>query len=41
LISNGEFADIPPTRVFCKKRLQAIENKGRGLTKVGKEAATP
>src|SRR5713226_8495216 len=38
LISNGGFADIPPPRVFCKKRLQAIENKGRELAKEGKEA---
>src|SRR5712664_1929167 len=29
-----------PTRVFWEKRLQAIENKGRALTKESKEAAS-
>jgi hypothetical protein len=38
LISNGRFAGIPPPRVFCQKRLQVIENKGRGLARAGKEA---
>jgi len=27
----------PPPRVFCKKRLQALENKGRERGKEGKE----
>jgi hypothetical protein len=30
----------PPTRVFAEKRLQGIENKGRGSRGVNKEAAT-
>jgi hypothetical protein len=28
---------VPPTRVFCEKRLQTIENKGRAGEKEGKE----
>ena len=40
LIAGGEVADIPPPRVFCKKRLQTTENKGRELAKEGKEAAS-
>jgi hypothetical protein len=30
-------AATPPPRVFCKKRLQALENKGRECGKEGKE----
>jgi hypothetical protein len=30
---------VPPTRVFFKKSLQAIENKGRVLQKETEEAA--
>jgi len=30
-------ATTPPPRVFCKKRLQAVENKGRECGKEGKE----
>ncbi len=36
---SAERADIPPTRVFWEKRLQAVENKGRESEKQGKEAA--
>jgi hypothetical protein len=31
--------EVPPTRVFWEKRLQAIENKGRRAKKEDKEAA--
>jgi len=31
---------VPPPRVFCEKRLQVIEKKGRRLKKERKEAAT-
>jgi len=34
----SEQARVPPTRVFLKKRLQAIENKGRESEEIGKEA---
>jgi hypothetical protein len=30
--------EVPPTRVFWEKRLQAIENKGRRAKREGKEA---
>ena len=36
---SAEGADIPPTRVFWQKRLQALENKGRESEKEDKEAA--
>jgi hypothetical protein len=39
LILKGSFAEVPPPRVFCKKRLQAVENKGGGSKKERKEAA--
>jgi hypothetical protein len=31
--------DVPPTRVFCEKRLQVIDSKGRARKKEGQEAA--
>jgi len=31
---------VPPTRVFWEKRLQAVENKGGELKKKNKEAAS-
>ena len=37
-VAETEIA-VPPTRVFCEKRLQAVENKGQGLQNNGKEAA--
>jgi len=40
LIGKGGFCQVPPPRVFSKKRLQVIENKGRGAKKERKEAAT-
>ena len=32
-------ADVPPTRVFCEKRLQVIDSKGQARKNEGKEAA--
>jgi hypothetical protein len=40
LILNDESVDIPPPRVFLKKRLQTVENKGRKLEGKSKEAAS-
>jgi hypothetical protein len=37
LILREGFAKVPPPRVFCKKRLEVIENKGRDVKKEGKE----
>jgi len=40
LIAKSRNTDVPPTRVFSEKRLQTTENKGRGLVKEDKEAAS-
>jgi hypothetical protein len=39
LIPKGRSVGVPPPRVFLKKRLQAVENKGRRCKKESKEAA--
>jgi hypothetical protein len=40
LIPKERFPGVPPPRVFCKKSLEVVENKGRKREKEGKEAAT-
>ena len=37
LILKGRSARVPPPPAFWKKRLEAIENKGRELKKEGEE----
>jgi hypothetical protein len=40
LIPKGDSDGHTPTRVFLKKRLQTVENKGRELENESKEAAS-
>jgi hypothetical protein len=41
LIPKGRFLGVPPTPVFWKKRLQAVENKGRECGKEGNWGILP
>jgi hypothetical protein len=39
LILKGRFAEVPPPRVFCKKRLDLFDSKGVDFFGDDKEAA--
>ncbi len=39
LILKGRFAEVPPPRAFCKKRLDLLDSKGVDFFGDDKEAA--